>query len=311
MNDYILKFKPIFYPKIWGGQNLKTYFEKDDSEDTIGEAWIISAHENGDTIVDGGPYGGRKLSELYVNEPLLFGKSENKEFPLLVKFIDAQDDLSVQVHPDDIYAKTIGEQYGKEEAWFVIDSKRNQMVQLGHTAKTKEEFSTLIVQKRWSELLEYRPINKYDLIPVKPGTLHAILGGTFVLEIQQSSDRTYRIYDYDRVDHEGNVRALHIEESIAVTNVPDKKTDIINYKPQANKIEKLWSGNYFTLKFIRTTSITKIKKGQNEFVLLALVSGYGCINNVAVKQGDGVIATQPISEIILSPGLEVMLVYPK
>ena len=310
MNNKIIKLKPRFYSKIWGGDKLKEYFKEQNLPPSTGEAWIIAAHGNGDTIVDGGRYGGRALSDIFVNEPELFGKTKMKRFPLLVKFIDAETDLSVQVHPHDDYARTIGESYGKEEAWFVLESS-SQKIQLGHNAKTKEEFSTLIATKKWTKLLNYQPINKFDLVPVLPGTLHAILGGTFVLEIQQSSDTTYRVYDYDRTDSAGNKRELHVDEALSVTNIPDQTHKIITTQIKDNKITKLWAGNYFTLKMITTTQDFVIKKSQKEYILLALISGSGEINGQHVKAGDGLIAPLPVNELSFSSSLQVMLIYPK
>lgn len=310
MNEEILKFKPIFFPKIWGGNKLTKMFEKKLSTDKIGEAWLVSAHENGDTVVAEGPYQDMKLSQVYKEAPHLFNNKTNDEFPLLVKIIDAASDLSVQVHPNDYYANKVGERYGKEEVWFVLDANEKQKVQYGHHSKSKDEFAALINYKKWDQLLKYTTISKYDLVPVMPGTIHAIMGGTLVLEIQQSSDTTYRIYDYDRQTEDGSYRDLHIEEALMVSNIPDSSEKIVHYEFTEKSVASLWQGNHFRIEVWNTKEMMKIKKSQNSFYILTLISGNGTINNVSVKSGDALIVTAPVSEVTLTGNLHVVVAVP-
>lgn len=311
MDKYVLKFKPILYPKIWGGTRLLDFLDIHEKGENIGEAWIIAAHPNGDSIVSGGYYDGRKLSELFKNETELFGEGHPEKFPLLVKFIDAKESLSIQVHPDDLFANKVGEPYGKEEVWFVMNAGGEKKVQLGHNAKTRSEFIALINAKKWDELLRYRAVDNYDLVPVLPGTLHAILKDTFVLEIQQSSDTTYRVYDYDRVTATNEKRELHLDEAFQVTKIPDDTDGIVKYQPNISTTKKLWEGNHFLLEYWQTKAETIIKKSQQNYILLTIIAGNGTINGVPVVRGEGIIITKPVQEITVSSGLEIMAIYPK
>ncbi len=220
MNDLIF-IAPVFKQMIWGGNRMRSEYGYDIPGEDTGECWAISAHENGDDTVVGGEYDGWKLSELYAKHRELFG-DDKKKFPLLVKIIDAKADLSVQVHPDDTYA-AIHENgsLGKTECWYILDCDKDATIVIGHNAKTKEELADMIHGNRWNELITPRPIKKGDFFQIVPGTVHAIKAGTLILETQQSSDITYRLYDYGRLQN-GKPRQLHIEQSIDVINCPHK-----------------------------------------------------------------------------------------
>ncbi|KAF1295542.1 mannose-6-phosphate isomerase, class I [Enterococcus sp. JM4C] len=215
-----LFLKPVFQEKIWGGSRLKTVFGFDIPNDKIGEDWAISAHPHGVSIVENGQFKGQKLDELWTNHKELFGNPEGPVFPLLTKILDAEDELSVQVHPDDAYGLKHEGELGKTECWYVIDAEPGAEIIYGHHAKTREELAEMIHEGRWDDLLKRVPVKKGDFYYVPSGTIHAIGKGILILETQQSSDTTYRVYDYDRKDDQGNTRELHIQQSIDVTTVP-------------------------------------------------------------------------------------------
>lgn len=218
-----LFLQPVFKERIWGGTALKEEFGYEIPNEYTGECWAISAHSNGPSVVENGPYAGLTLDRLWRDKPELFGHPKEEVFPLLTKILDANMDLSVQVHPDDSYAMVheSGE-LGKTECWYIIDCKEGADMIFGHNAQTKEELIEQINDGKWGELLRRVKIKPGDFFYVPSGTIHALCEGTLVLETQQSSDTTYRVYDYDRRDAEGNLRELHLEKAIDVTTVPHK-----------------------------------------------------------------------------------------
>lgn len=211
--------EPIFHEKIWGGRRLAEDFGYQIPDGPIGECWAISAHPNGDCVVAEGAWAGVHLSELWDAHRELFGNVEGDRFPLLVKIIDAKENLSVQVHPDDAYA---GEHengsLGKRECWYVLAADADTKIVIGQHAHDRAELADMIEGARWDDMLNLVPCRPGDFFRIEPGCVHAIQGGTMVLETQQSSDVTYRVYDYDRVDDAGNHRELHIQQSLDVVD---------------------------------------------------------------------------------------------
>lgn len=221
-----LFMQPVFQEKIWGGNRLHTVFGFDLPNDKIGEDWAISAHPHGVSIITNGEFKGQKLSDLWQDHQELFGHQSEPVFPLLVKILDAEDDLSVQVHPDDAYGMQHEGELGKTECWYIIDAEPGAEIIYGHHAKTREELAEMIQDERWDDLLTKVPVKKGDFYYVPSGTIHAIGKGIMILETQQSSDTTYRVYDYDRKDDQGNPRELHIQQSIDVTTVPPRTPEL-------------------------------------------------------------------------------------
>ncbi len=242
--------KPVFKDRIWGGTKLREEFGYDIPSETTGECWGISAHSNGPSEVVNGPLKGKTLDQVWDEHRELFADQEGEDFPLLVKILDAKTDLSVQVHPDDSYAREVeGEAFGKTECWYVIDCEPGAELVYGHHAGSKLQFEEMVADGRWNDLLRKVAIKPGDFVYVPNGTIHAIGAGTMILETQQSSDITYRVYDYDRRDDAGNTRELHIDKSIEVAMIPHQDAD---FEPvlSANedlKIEKLIKENYFTV----------------------------------------------------------------
>ncbi|MDO4903636.1 MAG: mannose-6-phosphate isomerase, class I [Limosilactobacillus sp.] len=216
-----LFLKPVFHEKIWGGRHLETDFGYDIPAGTIGECWAISGHPHGPNLIENGEYAGQLLPDVYAQHPEVFGNPKSKVFPLLTKILDANASLSVQVHPDDAYAEEHEHELGKTECWYVIHADEGAYLTYGHTAKTRDELRNLVDNHEWDKLFSKKQVKTGDFVYVPSGTIHALNKGIVVLETQQSSDTTYRIYDYDRVDQKtGKKRDLHLKQSIDVTNVP-------------------------------------------------------------------------------------------
>ncbi|SFB11011.1 mannose-6-phosphate isomerase [Lentibacillus halodurans] len=221
--------QPAFQEKIWGGDKLKIVYNYDIPSERTGEAWVISAHPNGPSVIENGPLKGKTLADAWESHGELFNKTaDHKEaYPLLVKMLDANDDLSVQVHPDDQFAQKVESvPYGKTECWYVLDAEPEAEIVFGHHAETKEQLTRMMNNGEWDELLRRVRVQSGDFVYVPSGTIHAIGGGIVILETQQSSDTTYRVYDYDRTDVDGNKRGLHLDKAAAVTNVPHQMPEL-------------------------------------------------------------------------------------
>lgn len=214
-----LFLQSVMHEKIWGGTKLRDEFGYEIPSDKVGEYWAISAHPNGVSTVKNGRFAGQKLNTLYAEHRELFGDRSEPVFPLLTKILDANDWLSVQVHPDDAYGLKHEGELGKTECWYIIAADEGAEIIYGHNAKSKEELREQIESKNWDQLLTKIKVKAGDFFYVPSGTMHAIGSGILILETQQSSDTTYRVYDFDRKDDAGNLRELHLEKSIDVLNI--------------------------------------------------------------------------------------------
>ncbi|BAO07941.1 MULTISPECIES: mannose-6-phosphate isomerase, class I [Enterococcus] len=296
-----LFLKPVFQEKIWGGSRLRTVFGFDIPNDKIGEDWAISAHPHGVSVVENGPFKGWKLDDLWKEHKELFGHPTEPVFPLLIKILDAEDDLSVQVHPDDAYGMAHEGELGKTECWYIIDAEPGAEIIYGHHAKTREELAEMIQDSRWDDLLKKVPVKKGDFFYVPSGTIHAIGKGIMILETQQSSDTTYRVYDYDRKDDQGNTRELHIQQSVDVTTVPAKAPEL--------QIKEIRQGNSSIVTYVETEffnvyewdikGITSFKK-QAPYTLMTVIDGAGelVIGNqtYSLEKGTSAILPSDITE---------------
>lgn len=271
-----LFMQPVFQEKIWGGNRLRTVFGFEIPNDKIGEDWAISAHPHGVSVIENGPYKGQTLDQLWAQHKELFGNPTEEVFPLLIKILDAEDDLSVQVHPDDAYGLKHEGELGKTECWYIIDAAPGAEIIYGHHAQTREELASMINEGRWDELLTRVPVKKGDFFYVPSGTIHAIGKGIMILETQQSSDTTYRVYDYDRKDDSGNPRELHIQQSVDVTTVPAKA-------PALN-IQEVRKGNSAVVTYVKTDFFNVYEwqvKGrlsfskQAPYTLATVIDGFG------------------------------------
>lgn len=284
----ILFLNPVFKEMIWGGNQLAEKFGYEIPSDKTGECWAVSAHPNGDCTVREGEYAGRKLSELFKEEPELFGNLPLDRFPLLIKIIDAKADLSIQVHPDDAYAKVHENgSLGKTECWYILDCPEDATLVVGHNAGSREELKEMIDQKRWSELIREVPVKKGDFIQINPGTVHAIKGGLMILETQQNSDITYRVYDYDRLSN-GKPRELHVQQSIDVITVPAPSAeDSVSHAADlpANTMNELIACDYYKVYKLTVTEPVSFEQ-EHPFLIMSVIEGEGLVNGQMIRKGD-------------------------
>ncbi|WAA09289.1 mannose-6-phosphate isomerase, class I [Fervidibacillus albus] len=311
-----LFLQPVFQERIWGGTALRDQYGYEIPSDRTGECWAISGHPNGQSIVKNGTYAGKTLGELWMSNRELFGNLEGDVFPLLTKILDANADLSVQVHPDDTYAK-INEngELGKTECWYIIDCKEGAELVFGHTAKTKEEFVRQIEEGNWDQLLRRVPIKQGDFFYVPSGSIHALCEGTLVLETQQSSDTTYRVYDYDRTDANGNKRELHLDKAIDVTTVPhrDPQLNITTEKREGAEITTFVQANYFSVYKWDITGDFHYDQ-THPFLLMSVLSGAGSLEvngkSYPLEKGDHFVIPATIDQLMMKGELELIVAHP-
>ena len=309
LNKEILFLNPVCMHNIWGGSRLAKEFNCEVTGSDVGECWGISAHPNGDAIQKYGQYEGLNLSKLWAEHPEVFGKIEGDRFPLLVKIIDANDDLSIQVHPDDAYA-AVNENgsLGKTECWYILDCKEEASLVIGHNAKSKEELTDMISGGRWNELIREVPVKKGDFIQIDPGTVHAIKGGIVILETQQNSDITYRVYDYDRLSN-GKPRDLHIKQSLDVITVPAKSPEesiIHTENEEKNKLVELINCKYYTVFHLSLDGDMSFEQ-KYPFLNMTVTDGSGIINGQPVRKGDNLIIPNGFGEVKLQGELDAVL----
>lgn len=304
----ILFLKPVFKQMLWGGSKLSTEFGYQIPGDDTGECWAISAHPNGDCEVREGLYEGKKLSELWQEHRELFGGLDLDRFPLLTKIIDARDDLSIQVHPNDAYA---GEHengsLGKTECWYVLDCPEDAALVVGHNASTREELQEMVEQGRWGELIREIPVKKGDFIQINPGTVHAIKGGLMILETQQNSDITYRVYDYDRLT-DGKPRQLHVKQSIDVITVPAPSAkDSVRFVDDLpkNVMNELISCDYYTVWKLDVTKPVVVEQ-KYPFLCISVIEGEGIVNGQMIRKGDHFILPAGIGEVTLQGDMKII-----
>jgi len=306
---HILRMNPVFKEMIWGGTKLKDIYGYEIPSDHTGECWAISAHKNGDCTIADGEYKGKTLSWLFENHRELFGNIEGDQFPLLVKIIDAKNDLSVQVHPDDVYAKEHENSLGKTECWFVLQADEETKMVMGHHAKTKDEFVKAIENDDYDNLLNSFKIKAGDFFYIPSGTIHAICKGSLIYEAQQSSDITYRVYDYHRKDKDGNERQLHVKQSIDVTTVPYKPYDLAKQVEETienGTRKELVSSNYLTLNKYDMTGYNKVKNDK-PFQLVSIIEGQGTVEGKEVKKGDHFVVCSDQKEVDFDGTMTVMI----
>ncbi|EHJ57486.1 mannose-6-phosphate isomerase [Streptococcus urinalis FB127-CNA-2] len=309
-----LFLKAKMHDKIWGGTKLKEQFGYDIPTETTGEYWAISAHPNGVSTVSNGKYKDMPLDRLYQEVPTLFGNPKEKVFPLLTKILDANDWLSVQVHPDDAYGLKHEGELGKTECWYVIDAEPGAEIIYGHNAKTKEELRQMIEAKKWDDLLTKIPVKAGDFYYVPSGTMHAIGKGILILETQQSSDTTYRVYDFDRKDANGQTRELHIDKSIDVLTIgePNNSTPACVLSDHLSNTV-LVSNPFFTVYKWEISGETNFKKVA-PYLLVSVIEGQGEIvvdgQTYALTKGSHFILPNDVSSWQISGDLRIIASHP-
>lgn len=275
----ILKLTPSCKDYLWGGDRLKAEFGVQSEMCPLAEAWVLSAHPDGPSYLDDGS----TLASYLATHPEASGTHCRKfsQFPILIKFIDAKNDLSIQVHPSDAYALEHEHQYGKTEMWYVLDAAPGSFLYYGFAHEiAKEEFARRIRENTLTEVLNAVPVKKGDVFFIPAGTLHAICKGIVIAEIQQNSNITYRVYDYGRVGADGTPRALHIEQALAVTELCPPKT------PSHNS--HLAMCKYFTVDMV--SGVFDGVADETSFVSLLITDGFGTLSCgdecIPIQKGD-------------------------
>ncbi|MFZ4520090.1 MAG: type I phosphomannose isomerase catalytic subunit [Bacteroidales bacterium] len=316
---YPLKFKPVLLEKIWGGQKIRTNLGLDFSPlPNCGEAWALSGVSGCQTIISNGFLAGNELNEIleiYMDE-LVGEKVYSRfpgEFPILVKFIDANDWLSIQVHPDDALAARRNIGSGKTEMWYVLDAEPGAELISGFSRKMNSaSYLESMKENRLKETLNFEKVHKGDAFFIPAGRVHALGPGLLLAEIQQTSDTTYRIYDWDRVDSEGKPRDLHTDlalEAIDFTPVDSYKTE---YKDQTNKPSTLVDCPYFTTNLLHfNQETTKDYSWLDSFVIHVCVEGRSEIkandDTVSLSAGEVILLPATLTDVMITPSPDVKI----
>lgn len=287
----ILEIEPVFSKKIWGGNKLSHLFEFENKE-KIGEAWIVSGYkDNSSKIIKIN----QTLYDFYIKNKKLFNNYKSEYFPLLIKLIDAKQDLSIQVHPNDKQAQELENYpYGKSEAWYILDTKKDNDIIIGTKLKDKNKISEKIKENKWNEILNTYKIKEGDVFNILPGTLHAIKGDTFLYEVQQSSDITYRFYDYDRLDKDNQKRPLDLKKALYVLDLDvDHKNNVKEiYSSKNINIFSLIKNKIFNLEKWEVFGKEKLNDYSNRnFLIITNIKGNGKINGVNIKKYHSLILT--------------------
>lgn len=278
----LIVLKPYLDQKIWGGNILKKIYNS--NLPNIGEALIISALKNKSSQIISNNYKGMDLYDFY-NKNKDFFNNSTCEFPLLTKIIDANQDLSIQLHPDDNYARIHHNKYGKTECWYILEACPNAQIIYGHKCKNKEELLKALENNSLEEKLIKINVKKGDFFYVPPGTIHAIGKGILIFELQQSSDITYRLYDYNRIDKTTNkLRELHIKESLDVVKIPyEDLLSKYNLKSIDNN-ELFFESEYFKLKILNLDK-PYFQDSKNKWIQGTILNGDCFINNELINSG--------------------------
>lgn len=319
MKLYPLKFKPILKSIIWGGDEICKFKKVSPVEDGIGESWEISGVEGNISVVANGELENKSLDELISSyKEQLVGKKNyetfGSKFPLLIKFIDARDNLSIQVHPDDELAKKRHNSFGKTEMWYVINAAPGAFLYSGFEKQlTPDSYVKSIEDNTFVDYLAKHDVKKGDVFFLPAGRVHAIGAGTFIAEIQQTSNITYRIYDYNRKDANGNGRELHTElakDAIDYKIYDEYRT---SYERKENQPVELESCKYFTTNLLDATKdITRDYVDIDSFVIYICMGGACSIrddkgNDLYIKQGESILIPADTESVIISPDANVLL----
>lgn len=310
MNFYPLKFYPILKERLWGGSKLGSVLGKDLNSDIVGESWELSGVAGDVSVVSNGGLKGNTLIDLINKSPEeILGKSVlerfGKDFPILIKFIDAQKDLSVQLHPNDELARKRHNSFGKTEMWYVMDADEDAQLIVGFKEGiSKETYIESLKKDSLLDKLNYENVQKGDAYFISAGTIHAIGAGVLIAEIQQTSDLTYRVYDYKRKDTQGNFRELHSELSIDAINYERQEDFRINYGKEPNVSNEMVNCPYFK------TSILNLNKSiefdvslRDSFTIFMCLEGNVSIENdygtVTIKKGETTLVPAVTTTILL------------
>lgn len=312
----VVKLKPAFKSYLWGGHRLKEEFSKNFTDDKVAETWELSMHEDGPSVVISGNDAGLTLKE-YVDKKGkdILGKNGNAFdfFPILVKFIDAAQDLSIQVHPNDDYALEHEGEYGKNEMWYILDAKEDAFIYYGTNKEISQEaFKSAIENNEVLETLNQVPVKAGDVIYVEAGTIHAIGEGILLCEVQQNSNTTYRVYDFNRKDKDGNLRDLHIEQAIEVSKLSPLDSD---FSPRGEVVEEnglesqlLLKTPYFETSSLTITQDSFIEVDDTSFVGLICLEGNVSVDDLTLDKGETAFVEANSNKVLLSGNGRVLKV---
>lgn len=310
----ILKLKPVFKDYIWGGNRLREEFGFESEYDIMAEGWMLAARNDGENTVIGGQFDGQPFSKVIDGNPDYLGANGRKFpfFPLLIKLIDAKNDLSVQVHPDDEYAMKSAGEFGKTECWYILDCDEDAELIFGFNKEiSKEEFRKSIEEGTFLQYINREKVKKGDLFFIEAGTLHAIGKGILLAEIQQNSNLTYRVYDYGRLGADGKPRPLHIENAIDVTDCVPPKADAkgAGVPKEFNGFTKqaLVKCDLFTVEKYTAHGEFTLTSDDTSFLSLLVTDGSGKIGDFEVKKGDSLFVPASFGEFGLSGNFDVIV----
>lgn len=312
----ILKLSPVFKDYIWGGTRLRDDFKMETDIDPVAEGWMLACHKDGMNTIDGGEYDKKALKEVIDTEgsEKILGENSKKfdYFPVLIKIIDAKNNLSIQVHPDDEYAKRVEHEFGKTEIWYVLDADDDAQLIYGFKNKiSKEDFRKAIENNTLPEILNSVKVKKGDLFFIEAGTVHAIGKGTLIAEIQQNSNSTYRVYDYGRLGKDGKPRELHIDKAVDVTVTEPPK---YGTKPQGEpenisggKKQLLTKCDLFTVYRYDCESEITLNADNSSFNHILIIDGCGKINSREFKKGDSFFVPAGFGEYKIEGNAEIIM----
>ncbi|MEL1240544.1 type I phosphomannose isomerase catalytic subunit [Flavobacterium flavipallidum] len=317
-NIYPLQFEPILKDRIWGGEKLKTVLSKPIQSSTVGESWELSTVEGDVSVVANGELKGASLMSLIDECPNeILGRAVyerfGKQFPLLFKYLDAREDLSIQVHPNDALAKERHNSFGKTEMWYIMQADEDARIIVGFKEKSNaNEYVENLKNKSLLTILDDVKVKSGDVFFLETGTVHAIGAGLVVAEIQQTSDITYRIYDFDRVDAQGNGRELHIDQALDAINY-EKVDTYKEYAKEVNQSNSVVDCPYFTTNFIPLDGEVVVSKTGDTFTVYMCVEGSFELECNGVKynykKGDTVLLPAVIKTYVLSGKASVLEIY--
>ena len=279
----IVKLIPAYKSIIWGGNKLKTEYGKDTDLSPLAETWELSFHKDGKSLLGNGT----PLCDIVSEEDLGENCKGFDFFPVLVKFIDAQDKLSVQVHPSDEYALKHENSLGKTEMWYIVDADEGAGIYLGFEKDiTRELFEKAIEEKKLTDYLKFIPVSKGETYFIPSGTIHAICAGCLICEIQQNSNITYRVYDYGRRDKNGNERELHVAKAMDVSNLTAVEPKELNIATEDGILKGI--NKFFTATLVEINGNKEFTEDKNTFRCFTCLEGEGRIGDVNIKKGETV-----------------------
>lgn len=315
---YPIIFDPILKERIWGGTKLKTEFNKNITSDITGESWELSTVKGDVSVISNGKYEGKSLNDLISEFPeeVLGTKIHEKfgtEFPLLFKFIDAREDLSIQVHPNDELAKERHNSFGKTEMWYVMQADEGARIVVGFKENSsKEEYVENLENKSLLSILKEVPVKEGDVFFLETGTIHAIGAGIVIAEIQQTSDITYRVYDWDRVDAEGKSRELHIDLALDAINYNTTDTEKI-YSKEENKSNPVVNCPYFITNYFPVNGAVSVEKSGDSFTVYMCMEGNFDLelngNKWSYKKGDTILVPAAMKNFNLNGNAILLEIY--